>query len=179
MAKAKVGNCLPDFIYDTPFSRGISFAVKAAEKEKTALLFLRYAGCTLCQYEIHQLEVNHKSIVGDDGQLLVVLQSNAENMAQQLQSHSLPFDIICDPDQTLYKQFEIMLANSEEDLMSEEEYAALASELEAYQHGQYEGEELQLPAVFIVNKELKLSYVHYGKSIVDIPDVKELEELFK
>ena len=179
MPKLKVGETLLDFVYYTPFSKEISFSKKVALKEKTAIIFLRYYGCPVCQYDIHQISVNHKSIVGDSGQIFVVLQSEAEKLAQQIGMDSLPFEIICDPYQTLYKQFDIMVANSEEELMTEEEYSQIENELAAYEHGEYEGNELQLPAVFIIDKNMKVLFTHYGTSLVDIPNVKELEELMK
>ena len=48
-----------------------------------------------------------------------------------------------------------------------------------YKHGACEGNELQLPAAFVVDKEGRISYAHYGKSAGDTPDVRSLAELLK
>ena len=48
-----------------------------------------------------------------------------------------------------------------------------------YKHGAYEGNELQLPASFVVDRERRISYAHYGKSAGDTPDVRSLAELLK
>ena len=48
-----------------------------------------------------------------------------------------------------------------------------------YKHGACEGNELQLPAAFVVDKERCISYAHYGKSAGDTPDVRSLAELLK
>ena len=41
----------------------------------------------------------------------------------------------------------------------------------------YEGNELQLPALFMTDKDLKVCYAHYGKNIMDMPTVDELIEM--
>jgi peroxiredoxin len=48
------------------------------------------------------------------------------------------------------------------------------SKARGYVHGEYEGEELQLPAVFIVDKDLKVIYSKYAKDLSDIPDIDEV-----
>ena len=50
---------------------------------------------------------------------------------------------------------------------------------EGFQHGAYEGEELQLPACFVVDGNLTITYAHYGKNAADIPTVEELAQLVK
>ena len=63
MSKLTVGGKLPDFTYDTPFASGVSIADTARKVGgKTALVFLRYYGCTLCQYDIHEFAIQHDKI---------------------------------------------------------------------------------------------------------------------
>ena len=44
-------------------------------------------------------------------------------------------------------------------------------------HGDYEGNELQLPALFIVDENRKVIKAHYGKDIMDMPSVDELIDI--
>ena len=46
-------------------------------------------------------------------------------------------------------------------------------------HGRYEGIEEQLPAAFVVDGNLSVTYAHYGKNGGDIPDVSQMAELLK
>ncbi|MEE3426094.1 MAG: hypothetical protein VZR26_11055, partial [Erysipelotrichaceae bacterium] len=41
-------------------------------------------------------------------------------------------------------------------------------------HGDYEGNELQLPAMFIVNEDGVVEYANYARNIVDLPTVDEV-----
>ena len=54
MPKLTVGAKMPDLTFCTPYANGCSLSQIARRvKGKTALVFLRYYGCTLCQYDIH------------------------------------------------------------------------------------------------------------------------------
>ena len=44
-------------------------------------------------------------------------------------------------------------------------------------YGDYEGNELQLPALFIVDRDKKVIHAHYGRDIMDMPSVDELVEM--
>ncbi|WP_101909451.1 redoxin domain-containing protein [Marasmitruncus massiliensis] len=181
MSKLMVGVQMPDFTFFTPFESGRTLSQTASRVTgKTALLFLRYYGCTLCQFDIHQFARAHSAIARSGGQMLVVLQSDPLRLAGQLKREELPFDIICDPDQTLYKRFEIGPAQSMEKMgdaytMEKIEEATAAG----FTHGAYEGNELQLPATFVVSPKLMLDYVHYGVSAGDIPTPQALAQLLK
>lgn len=175
MAKIEVGQQMRDFTFDTPFRSGVKLS-EAAEGKMTAIVFLRYFGCTLCQYDIHKYAKNYDVIQAAGGKLLVGLQSDPVKMAEDLGAEDkLPFTFICDPEQELYKEFSIEAAESRLKMAGPGTLAKIAkAKAEGYEHGRYEGEELQLPAVFVVTPDLKVTYVHYGKTADDVPNAKEL-----
>lgn len=179
MAKLEIGQVMPDFEYETPFAKGITLAETAAKTPKTALIFLRYWGCTLCQYDIHLLAQAHGDIVANGGQMFVVLQSDPALLAGELKTaDALPFQIICDPEQTLYKQFGIEAAASMAKMADLKMLGkAIKATKAGFKHGAYEGEEKQLPAAFVVDSECRILYAHYAKSMSDMPDAAELAKL--
>lgn len=179
MAKLEIGQIMPDFEFVTPFTTGHTLAQTAAEAPKTALVFLRYWGCPLCQYDIHLLAQAHESLTAYGGQLFVVLQSDPAGLAEQLgTADKLPFAIICDPEQKLYKEFVIEPAASMVKMADLKMVGKImkASKL-GIRHGAYEGDEQQLPAAFVVDGDRKVLYAHYAKSVSDMPDAAELAAL--
>ena len=155
MPKLHVGEKMPDFAFETPFEKGLTIGQVAKRvKGKTAVVFMRYYGCTMCQYDIHLFKTQHEKIAATGGQMLVVLQSDPAKLAAQQGPQDLPFDIICDPDQKLYKQFDI-------------------------QPAEYEGNELQLPATFIVESDLTITFAEYHKGNGGVPSPDELAKLLK
>ena len=179
MAKLEIGQIMPDFDYVTPFSTGHTLAQTAANAKKTALVFLRYWGCPLCQYDIHLLAQAHGDITAHGGQLLVVLQSDPKGLAEKLEREdALPFPIVCDPDQKLYKQFAIAPAASMAKMADLKMIGRIVKATKlGFKHGEYEGDEQQLPAAFVVDADRKVLYAHYAKSVSDMPDAAQLANL--
>lgn len=179
MKKLEIGQIMPDFDYVTPFSAGHTLAETAAKAPKTALIFLRYWGCPLCQYDIHLLAQAHEELTAGGGQVLVVLQSDPEGLAEKLgDEKALPFPIICDPEQKLYREFVIEPAAS---MMKMADLKMVGRIMKAtklgFKHGEYEGNEQQLPAAFVVDAERKVLYAHYAASVSDMPDAAQLARL--
>ena len=78
----------------------------------------------------------------------------------------MPFEIICDPQMALYRRFDIQPAKSKLGLAGKQVLYKLASaEKLGLKHGLYEGDELQLPAAFIIDSEMQVLYAHYGKNL--------------
>lgn len=177
--KLEIGNKMPNFTVDVVFKRGVSLK-ELLGNQKTALLFLRYAGCTLCRFDMMMLKKEYEKITGVGGKVLVVLQSDPDKLSNEIDKDFYPYDIICDPNQTLYKELEIKPANSQEEMIGLGTMEKIKEvETSGLTHGDYEGNEMQLPAVFIVDKDLTVFYEHYATNVTDIPNVYELEELFK
>ncbi len=178
--KLTPGMKLEDIIYETPFKKEQHLAEKTAG-HKTLLLFLRYYGCTLCQYDMLILKEQYAKILAVNGIVKVVLQSNPALLADELGSPDIyPFEIICDPDQTLYNLFEIAPAESMAQLGGGNvmEKVKAAQEL-GLKHGRYEGVEEQLPAAFVIDGDMTVTYAHYGENGADIPDPDEMAKLLK
>ena len=180
MAKITAGVKLSAFTYNTPYKTDISIADTVKKCNKTAIVFLRYYGCPICQYDIHNFKENYYLIENADGQILVVLQSGREKLANTLNKNDLPFDIICDPDMALYKEFEIGAAANMLKMMDMNTTLKVAkATFKGIKHGDYEGVETQLPALFIVDRDMNVTYAHYGKAAGDVPDAEKIAELLK
>ena len=179
MTKLAVGEKMPQFKYDTAYESNVSIAdtVKRVEGN-TAVVFLRYIGCTLCQYNLHHYTTHYSAIAETNGQLLIVFQSDPALVRDDIKDANVPFDIICDPTQGLYKQFELDSAPSKEALFDEEGREFLKKiKSEGFKHGKYEGNETQLPGTFVVDGDLNIVYAHYGVLANDVPTAEELAQL--
>lgn len=178
MAKLKVGEKMPDFTAAGAFGPEEVLSSRVG-KGKTAIVFLRYYGCTLCQYDIQTYAEHYQEIVGDTGRLFIVLQSTPESIKKQMTRETLPFEIICDPEEKLYKEFEINPAKDMAELGGGKVADKVTEARKLFSHGDYEGEELQLPAAFVVQPDLTITYARYGKDGADVPTPQELEQLLK
>lgn len=179
MPKLSIGGQMPEFIFDTPFEKNLSFH-EVAKGKKTALIFLRYYGCTLCQLDMAQYAADYGQVEAAGAQLLIVLQSAPQGIADQLEGpHALPYRIVCDPQKKIYKMFAVSPAHSKEEMAGPNTLAKLEkAKAIGYQHGAYEGDELQLPAAFVIDENNVVRYAHYGKTVDDLPDTASLAEYF-
>lgn len=178
MSKLTKGCDMPDFSFATPFETGRTLKETVGRVSgKTALIFLRFYGCTLSQYAMHQYADNYDAMKKRGGQILIVLQSDPGRLAAQHIPGNFPFDIICDPEQVLYKQFEISPASTEEELLDPKtELIINMAKAAGFIHGEDEGDKKQLPAIFIMNSQCRLTYVHYGISGGDVLEPEKLVE---
>lgn len=179
MFKIVEGTKAADFTFDTPFETGLKLSEKVKEAKHTYLVFLRYYGCTLCQLDIREYANNYKRFQDKDAQILVVLQSPASTINADMKKGDLPYDIICDPDQTLYGVYELAPAANMEAMMAgadPEVFAAKKVKMAEYglSHGSYEGIEEQLPGMFLLDSDMNVMMAHRAANILDMPNMDEM-----
>lgn len=175
MPKLNIGGQMPDFVFDTPFEKGLSFH-EVAKGKKTVLIFLRYYGCIMCQLNMAQYAADYGQVEDAGAQLLIVLQSDPQGIADQLKDpHSLPYRIVCDPQKKIYEMLAINPAHSREEMASPSALAKIEKAKAAgFEHGAYEGDPLQLPAAFVMDENNVVCYAYYGKTMDDLPDTRAL-----
>ena len=91
---------------------------------------------------------------------------------------TFPFEIACDPAQEVYKKFDIKPAKSMLALIGGGLFKALkkmkAAKGFGFEHGEYEGNEQQLPALVLVDENGIIIHSHYAKNLADMPSVDEM-----
>lgn len=177
MARINVGDKFPNLTVNTAFKTGTTLHDLCTGK-KTVIWVLRYIGCTVCHYDV-QIAANRYSELTEKGaQILFVMQSDQAHLAADYAQGALPFDIVSDPEMKFYKELEILPAESMEALLGDQKEALMAKGAKAkemgFSHGDYEGDEQQLPAMFIVDAHGVVEYVKYAENIVDLPDFDEV-----
>lgn len=173
------GDTFPDFTVNTHKRSAVQ--LHDLFGKKTVLWVIRYIGCTVCRYDVHVLAENFDHIADKGVTLLVVMQSDQEHVQKELKDIELPFEIVCDNTLEIYKTLEINPAASREELAGNDieklkAKGARAREL-GFSHGDYEGDEMQLPALFIIDENGTVETAHYGTSIMDMPTVDQLVEM--
>ena len=176
--KLKENMQMPDFVYLSPYEQDEKHASEYIKGKKAVIVFLRYYGCTSCRLDLHIYAQRIEEFKAKGAQLMVVLQSSPETVAEEAEKGFFPFEIACDPSQTVYRQFEIEPAKSKLKLVGGGLFKLLKKMKQAkkfgFEHGAYEGNEEQLPAVVIVDENGVIKYSHYAKNIVDKPTVDEM-----
>lgn len=172
--RLETGRKAPDFEFDTPWRKAIRLSEVVAQGH-VYLWFMRYYGCPLCQLDIHKLAAQYDLLAKRGAKVVVVLQSDPALIREQVKEGELPFEIACDPDQHLYKLYEVRPATSMVEMISLKAIGKIGEAMKAgYKHGKYEGNEQQLPALFLMDRNLLLQYVKYAKNLGDLPSINEM-----
>ena len=170
---------MPDFQVNTSKRDGVW--LYEIMGEKNIFWVIRYIGCTVCRYDVHLLAQKYSQIAAKGATLFVVMQSDTEHVRRELENVDIPFEIICDNAFDIYNALEINPAETREQLVGDAldklKVKGAAAREAGFRHGDYEGNELQLPALFITDGEGNVKHAHYGTDIMDMPTVDELIEM--
>lgn len=177
MAKLVKGDKFPNFTVDTAFENNLTIE-KIVDGKPTMFMVLRYIGCTVCRYDVHVLTQRYQEFVDKGVNVVVVMQSTPEIVQRDLEGGTLPFYLICDSKQEIYNTLEINPAEDMPSLVGADMEKLQAKGAKAaaagFKHGDYEGNEQQLPAFFFVDSDLTVKEAHYGKTIMDMPTVDDM-----
>lgn len=180
----EAGMKMPDFTYDTPFASGLSFAEECGGRP-TVLLFHRYYGCSVCNAAMERLAADYDAVTAAGGQVKVVVQSAPERVREAMGGENrFPFDVICDPDRTLYERFSVFPADTMFDLAGDDLQALLPMAASMFfgsggEAAPHEGLQDQLPAWFAMDGDGVVRRAHYGESIFDVPDAAAMAEAMR
>ena len=177
----QTGDKSPDFDFATPWGERKSFYASGGGRKKV-LFFLRYYGCRVTQLEFKDIVAEAEKFDAKFAKLYVVLQSSPEILTGALKREDIKFELISDPEGMLYRLFDIgyaplgyFMKGLPGDWARSERFERRINEASALgiTHGLYEGNEQQLPAVFVVDELQNMTYVHYSADIADVPSVDE------
>ncbi len=182
MPKLKKGEVFPDLVYLSGRDTKERLSVRQGEN-RAAVLFLRYYGCPLCQLDIHVLTENISRLEAARVRPFVVLQSPPATLKGV--AEAAPLEFICDPEMKYYREFDIRAADSQESALRLDKNLPLLQKKDeqikalGITHGKSEGEEQQLPAIFLLDESRQILYAHYASDILDMPSLEEWLAMFK
>ncbi len=187
--KLRVGDTMPDMPVKTAYGTADSLYGLIGGRN-TLIWAVRYIGCPPCHLDTHRLAERWDKFKAANANVVVVMQSSPENFREATEGEQIPFDILCDPEMLFYKNLEIEAAKDKDEMlgaafggMEKLQEKGAACKAMGYEHGKYEGDEMQLPAVFVVDGKGTVKYAHYARFLTDLPPyddmVKFLEDLNK
>jgi thioredoxin-dependent peroxiredoxin len=166
--KLQPGDMAPDFTFETPWEKGLTFS-DCAKGKPAVLVFLRYYGCPVCQMDMANLKNEISLFEKKEARLFIVIQSSPETVSSLTARQDWPFTIICDANGDIFEKYQVAPGGIIKYLHPAGLIAALRATSKGYRHGKFEGHETQLPAFFVVDSSRGITFAHYGDNIVDIP----------
>ncbi len=176
MSRIKAGDKMPNLTLNTDLRDEVH--LYDLLKGKTVFWVLRYIGCPTCRLDVALISARYREFLDKNAQVYVVMMSDQFHIRRDLEGVDIPFEFICDPGRTFYNTLGIEPAESKEARWGEHPELIRAKGARAremgFVHGDFEGDEQQLPAMFIVEEDGTASYVHYAKTGMDMPEIDEV-----
>ncbi len=101
----KSGDQLPELKLEDAF--GDSVSTSQLKGKKILLTFNRYVSCPLCNFRTHELLEHYDSLKTKGFIILSVYESSKETLYEYTSKEQIPFIMIADPTEKLYKMFKI------------------------------------------------------------------------
>ena len=141
--------------------------------KKIWLAFYRYASCPLCNLHINNI-LKRFSEVEEAGLIfLPIFQSSVAEVKKYVGKNDVPFQIICDPQEKIYKLYGVGKSYggfASISVMSK----GLKAMMSGHMPGKIEGEFSRLPSEFVINENFEIIYRYDGKNIGDHPSLDEI-----
>ena len=103
--KFKQGDKLPELILSPVY--GDTIKTSELKDKKILITFNRYVSCPLCNFRTHELLAAYDSIMNKDFIVISVYESSKEQLTEYTKQEDIPFLMIADPEEKLYKTFRV------------------------------------------------------------------------
>lgn len=172
-----VGDKLPFFLYDTPYSAQNRFRDLLAQNSPLMLVFMANFGHPITRTFASRYAETYGAL--RDGGFALVVRSRADKLSGSIGPDTLPYPLLCDADGVLYEYLDIPQNSSTLMTYSLEGWRILR---EAKKQGYRvaKGAPQQLPLTLILDREGTVLFCHYGASLTDVPeDCAAVQSLFE
>jgi thioredoxin-dependent peroxiredoxin len=140
--------------------------------DKTVLLvFFRFAGCPVCNFQMHTLIENYSQLQKQNMEVIAVFESGNEMLASYINDAGIPFPVIGNPDLGLYKKYGVEKSAFKmmRTMFKKEPKRQMKQGEEMFNGKKYkqDGSMTRMPADFIIDRTGSVKVAHYGKYIGD------------
>jgi len=162
----QTGDTAPDFTATTSSGHTITLQ-SLLDKGPACLVFLRFLGCPLSRLRLTELEEELDQFKGQNLQLLVILETRPDRAHLYLEKRDMHVELVPDLERKLYDLYDVKSGGVLPMLNPKVLSKATKATIKGHMHGPFEGNELQLPAAFIIGKDGKIKFTHYGAHPAD------------
>lgn len=162
-----VGDKLPFFLYDTPYSARNRFRDLLAAKSPLVLIFMPNFGHPITRTFASRYAQTYPAL--RDGALALVVRSRADKLSRSIGPDTLPYPLLCDADGVLYEFLDIP-QNSNTLMTYSLEGWRILREARKQGYRAAKGAPQQLPLTLILDNQGTVLFSHYGASLTDVPE---------
>ena len=162
-----VGDKLPFFLYDTPYSAQNRFRDLLAAKSPLVLIFMANFGHPITRTFASRYAETYGAL--RDGALALVVRSRADKLSRSIGPDTLPYPLLCDAEGVLYDLLDIPSKTGFWRTCSLEGWRILKkARRRGYVMPAHQPQ--QMPLTLILDADGTVLFSHYGSSLTDVPE---------
>jgi peroxiredoxin Q/BCP len=170
----KAGDKLPDLILTDAF--GDSVKTSVLKGKKILITFNRYVSCPLCNFRTHELLEHYDTLKAKGLVIISIYESGKETLTEYTTKEQVPFHMIPDPEQLLYKKFKVQRSWWKSFLGLFNHYHQKHAPGKKLFKSQYkrDGHLNRIGADFLIDENGIIQIAYYGKFVGDHLPVDEI-----
>lgn len=182
----KAGNKAPNFVTMDVLGNKVKLH-KILKESNVLITFLRPAWCPICNARTHELINSYKEMKAKGIEIIAVYPSSEEELRGYVNDIGIPFTVIADPDEELFKLYGIERSEAKYKRVKKEERAlnAMKKGMKLYEeHGNNYGGAQEvtaaiIPADFIIGQSKTIKVAYYGAFLGDHIKLNNIEDNLK
>ncbi len=163
-----VGDKAPDFTAQNQTNTKVNLST-VLKSSSVVLVFYRGEWCPYCNRQLKALEDSLSMIVAKGANVIAVSPEKNENLTKTIEKTKATFTIVSDENSTIMNAYKV---GFELDSKTVEKYKGYG--LNLIERNASNGNNLPVPAVYIINKEGKITYRYFDTDYKNRVSVKEL-----
>ncbi|MFN8438742.1 MAG: redoxin domain-containing protein [Cytophagales bacterium] len=162
----KKGDLAPTIV--TQDCKGNNINLNEWKGQKIWVSFLRYAGCPVCNFRVHELLKNYDQIVKSGYKLIAIFESEQVVLNKYASDYNIPFTLIGNPDLNIYNDYKVEKSNGaivKSTFSSNTFHAMKSGKKEFTEKIKRDGSLNRIPADFLIDENGIIETAFYGKTI--------------
>jgi peroxiredoxin len=163
-----VGDIAPDFTAKNQNNKEVNLK-EMLKSGSVVLLFYRGEWCPYCNRQLKALEDSLSLILAKGAQVIAVSPENQENIDKTIEKTKASYTIVSDENLKIMNAYKVAF---ELDAKTTEKYKGWGIDL--LERNSSNGNNLPVPAVYVINKQCKITYRYFDSNYKNRPSVQEL-----
>jgi peroxiredoxin len=161
----------PDFIAKDQGGAVINLKEKL-KKGPVVLIFYRGYWCPHCSKQLKKLEDSLLQITNKGATLIAITPEQPENIGKTIEKTKAGYPVLFDDGLKIMKSYDVAYAVDEKTITTYKGYGIDFTKV----NGETNGNNLPVPATFVISKDGKIVYRHFDKNYTKRPSVAEILE---
>jgi peroxiredoxin len=165
----KVNDIAPDFTAKDQDGNNVNLK-KQLEKGSVVLVFYRGYWCPYCNKYLQKLEDSLSLISSKGASLVTITPEMPENIKKTIEKSKATYPILYDDGMSIMRSYDVAFPVDEKTI---ERYKGFGIDFNQA-NGTNNGANLPVPAVYVINKEGKIVFLHFDKNYTKRASVADI-----